>query len=228
MADPTSKTGNGISIFGKIKDKLVGKKEAEAAAGKHLTGTSDPAHKDRLPPGQRLVEKWPVLDLGLQPQIPHDKWKLEIDGAVENPVVWQWADFMAQPQFEDVSDIHCVTTWSLYDNKWQGVSAKHLIGVVKPKSTATHLEFASHDGYTTNVPLSSFDDSDVLIAHSWQGQPITTEHGGPVRVILPKLYLWKSAKWVRRITFLEADKPGYWEVRGYHNVGDPWTEQRYG
>ncbi|HEU0071741.1 MAG TPA: molybdopterin-dependent oxidoreductase, partial [Alphaproteobacteria bacterium] len=152
---------DGISIFGKIKDKLVGKKQAEAAAGKHLTGASDPAHKQRLPPGQRLVEKWPVLDLGLQPQIPHDKWKLEIDGAVENPVVWSWADFMAQPQFEDVSDIHCVTTWSLYDNKWQGVSAKHLIATVKPKATATHLEFASHDGYTTNVPLSSFDDSDV-------------------------------------------------------------------
>jgi DMSO/TMAO reductase YedYZ molybdopterin-dependent catalytic subunit len=135
---------------------------------------------------------------------------------------------MAQPQFEDVSDIHCVTTWSLYDNKWQGVSAKHLIATVKPKATATHLEFASHDGYTTNVPLSSFDDGDVLVAHSWQGQPITTEHGGPVRVILPKLYFWKSAKWVRRITFLESDRPGYWEVRGYHNIGDPWTEQRYG
>lgn len=218
-----------IPIAGKFKDKLVEKKQEIAREGRHSSGDLSPAAKrQRLPPGQRLVEKWPVLDLGLQPQVARDKWQLGVRGAVENEIDWDWSTFMAQPQVEDVSDIHCVTSWSLYDNRWTGVSAKHLIALVKPKATVTHVVFASHDGYTTNVPYASFNDDDVLIAHSWQGKPITTEHGGPVRIILPKLYFWKSAKWVKRILFMERDQPGYWEVRGYHNVGDPWLDQRYG
>ncbi len=217
-----------IPIFGKIKDKLVHKKEEIARAGRHLTGGAPSTpNKRRLPPGQRLVEKWPVLDLGLQPRVPLDKWELGVRGAVETEIDWNWDAFMAQPQTEDTSDIHCVTSWSLYDNRWTGVSAKHLIAQVKPKPTVTHVVFTSHDGYTTNVPYAAFNDDDVLIAHSWQGKPIPVEHGGPVRIILPKLYFWKSAKWVKRILFLERDQPGYWEARGYHNVGDPWAEQRY-
>ena len=217
-----------IPILGKLKDKLVRKKEEIAREGRHLTGEAPAtANKRRLPPGQRLVEKWPVLDLGLQPQVPRDKWELGVRGAVEHEIDWTWEQFMAQPQTEDTSDIHCVTSWSLYDNNWIGVSAKHLIAVVKPKPSVTHVVFTSHDGYTTNVPYAHFDDDDVLIAHSWQGKPIPVEHGGPVRIVLPKLYFWKSAKWVKRILFLERDQPGYWEVRGYHNVGDPWDEERY-
>lgn len=182
----------------------------------------------RLPPGQRLTSSWPVLDLGIQPAISTDEWTMTVGGQVENKINWTWNDLMTQPQVEIVSDIHCVTTWSRYDNTWQGVSARHLLSVVQPKPKARFVVMRSHDGYSTNVPLTAFADDDVLLAHTWEGKPITREHGGPVRVIIPKLYLWKSAKWLKHITFLDEDAPGYWEVRGYHNNGDPWTEERYG
>lgn len=184
--------------------------------------------KGRLPPGQRLVRDWPVLDLGVQPAIDAADWTLTVAGLVDNPIRWTWADFIAQPQATLVSDIHCVTTWSRYDNTWQGVTARHLLSVVRPRPEARFVVMRSHDGYSTNVPLQAFSDDDVLLAHGWEGRPITREHGGPVRAIIPKLYFWKSAKWLRHITFLENDAPGYWEVRGYHNNGDPWTEERYG
>ncbi|MFM2042174.1 MAG: hypothetical protein RLY86_750 [Pseudomonadota bacterium] len=209
---------------GRIRQKLVDTKEKFAREGRLLTGAPG---RDRLPPGQREVKNWPVLDLGIQPEVPTDAWDLVIDGLVENPVTWRWADFMAQPQVEFVSDIHCVTAWSRFDNTWNGVSARHILDLVRPRAEATHIVFHSHDGYTTNVALDVFADDDVLLAHSWEGKPITTEHGGPVRVIIPKFYFWKSAKWVKRIEFLAGDRPGFWEERGYHNDGDPWTEQRY-
>lgn len=209
---------------GQIRQKLVDTKEKLAKAGHLLTGGGG---KDRLPPGQREVKNWPVLDLGIQPEIPLESWELTVDGLVENPVTWNWAQFQAQPQQQFLTDIHCVTAWSRYDNHWDGVSARHLLSVVKPKPEARHIVFHSHDGYTTNVKLEVFDDEDVLLAHSWEGKPITTEHGGPVRVIIPKYYFWKSAKWVKRIEFVAEDQPGFWEERGYHNEGDPWTEQRY-
>lgn len=209
---------------GQIRQKLVDTKEKLAKAGHLLTGGGG---KDRLPPGQREVKNWPVLDLGIQPEIPLESWELMVDGLVENPVTWNWAQFQAQPQQQFLTDIHCVTAWSRYDNHWDGVSARHLLSVVKPKPEARHIVFHSHDGYTTNVKLEVFDDEDVLLAHSWEGKPITTEHGGPVRVIIPKYYFWKSAKWVKRIEFVAEDQPGFWEERGYHNEGDPWTEQRY-
>lgn len=206
--------------------KLVESKQKWAEEGRLLTGAARPP-KQRLPPGQREVKNWPVLDLGVQPEIPLDLWKLRIDGLVENPVTWGWEEFKAQPQEQQVSDIHCVTAWSRYDNHWEGVSARHLLSVVKPKPEATHIVFHSFDTYTTNVKLSVFADDDVLLAHSWEGKPLTVEHGGPVRVIIPKFYFWKSAKWVKRIEFLSADQPGFWELRGYHNDGDPWNEERY-
>lgn len=209
---------------GQIRQKLVDTKEKLAKAGHLLTGGGG---KDRLPPGQREVKNWPVLDLGIQPEIPLESWELTVDGLVENPVTWNWAQFQAQPQQQFLTDIHCVTAWSRYDNHWDGVSARHLLSVVKPKPEARHIVFHSHDGYTTNVKLEVFNDEDVLLAHSWEGKPITTEHGGPVRVIIPKYYFWKSAKWVKRIEFVAEDQPGFWEERGYHNEGDPWTEQRY-
>jgi len=209
---------------GGSRDKLVEAKQAWAREGRHQSGA--PA-KDRLPPGQREVKNWPVLDLGIQPEVPLDAWTLTVDGLVEAPLEWNWAQFQAQPQESFVTDIHCVTAWSRFDNSWVGVSARHLLALVKPKAEAAHIVFHSHDGYTTNVPLAMFDDDDVLLAHSWEGKPITTEHGGPVRVVIPKLYFWKSAKWVKRLEFVAEDRPGFWEERGYHNEGDPWTEQRY-
>lgn len=211
-----------------FKDKLVGVKQAWARAGRLLTGTPDEAHAHRLPPGQRLVTNWPVLDLGIQPDVTRAEWRLVADGAVVNPIEWGWDDLMAQPAFEDVSDMHCVTQWFRFDNRWQGVSAQHLLSVVQPLPGAAHVVLHGYDGYTTNVRLDHFADGDCLLAHTHDGAAISRQHGGPVRVIMPRYYLWKSAKWLKRIEFLPADKPGFWETRGYHNEGDPWLEQRYG
>lgn len=216
-----------MSDEGQIKDKLIKSKEKWAKEGRLLTGKTGDRMVDRLPPGQRLVENWPVLDLGIQPHIPREKWSLTIDGLVENPVVWKWDDFMAQPQVEDVSDIHCVTQWSRYDNRWQGVATRHILDVVKPKPEVKHVILHGYDGYTTNVTLEHFSDEDCLIAHTHDGEPISREHGGPARLVIPKWYFWKSAKWIKRIEFVAEDKPGFWEVRGYHNEGDPWNEDRY-
>jgi DMSO/TMAO reductase YedYZ molybdopterin-dependent catalytic subunit len=185
------------------------------------------ADKPRLPPGQRLVTGFPVLDLGNQPEVPLERWSLDVQGLVENPVTWEWQDFMAQPQVTRVSDFHCVTTWSTFDNRWEGVLFRHLLDVVRPKAEVKHVLFRSYDGYSTNVPLSVLNHDDVLIAHRWNGQPLTREHGGPARMIVPSLYAWKGAKWVKEIVFLAQDRAGYWEVRGYSNTADPWTEDRY-
>jgi len=214
--------------LGSVRPKLVESKKRWAREGRLLTGaTADPG-RDRLPPGQRLVENWPVLDLGVQPEIPLDRWRLTIDGLVEAPTVWRWDDVLAQPEFEDVSDIHCVTSWSRFDNRWRGVSARHLLSVVRPRPEAKHVIFHSYDTYTTNVALDAFAEEDVLLATHHDGEPIPVEHGGPLRVIMPRWYFWKSAKWVKRIEFVAAYRPGFWEERGYHNEGDPWQEQRYG
>ena len=210
------------------RPKLIASKERWAREGRLLTGRTARAETQRLPPGQRRVENWPVLDLGIEPEVPLERWRLEVDGLVEHPLRWDWATFRAQPAFRDRSDIHCVTQWSRFDNHWEGVSALHLLSLVKPKPEANFLMLSSYDDYTTNVPLADFADDDVLLAHSWQGKPIPREHGGPVRVIIPKLYFWKSAKWLRRITCIAADRPGFWEERGYHMRGDPWREERYG
>jgi DMSO/TMAO reductase YedYZ molybdopterin-dependent catalytic subunit len=218
---------DGITRSGRIKEKLIEAKQDWAREGRLLTGaTADPA-RDRLPPGQTLVRDWPVLDLGIQPNVPVEKFKLDLDGALENRISLSLAEFMALPQSESVSDIHCVTQWSRYDNRWKGVAARTLLDLVRPMPEARHVVFHSHDGYTTNVRLDQFDQPDVFLVHEWEGKPITRQHGGPVRVLMPRLYLWKSAKWVRRIQFTISDRPGFWELRGYHNNGDPWTEERY-
>lgn len=183
--------------------------------------------KDRLPPGQRLARNFPVLDLGLQPAVPLDQWELKIHGRVENPVALSWPQFMALPQFKDVSDFHCVTTWSRFDMEFEGVAFLTLAALVKPKPAASHVFFKSYDGYSTNSPLAVCMDHDVMVAHSWNGQPLAREHGGPARVIIPKRYAWKGAKFIREITFLDRDLLGYWEVRGYSNTADPWTEDRF-
>ena len=140
---------------------------------------------------------------------------------------WSFAEFSARAQTPFISDIHCVTTWSRYDNQWVGLPTRELLEACQPRENAHFVVLHSYDGYTTNLPLEDFAAEDALLAHSWSGQPLTTEHGGPVRLVVPHLYFWKSAKWLQAIEFLEKDAPGYWEVRGYHNRGDPWLEQRY-
>ena len=182
---------------------------------------------DRLPPGQRQVQDFPVLDLGVHPEVPLDRWELKVHGHVENPVTLNWNDFLALPQFRDTSDFHCVTTWSQFDMEWAGVAFFTLAELVRPKVSAAHVFFKSYDGYSTNNPLDVCLDDDVLIAHSWNGKPITLEHGGPARVIIPKRYAWKGAKFIREIVFLDRDILGFWELRGYSNTADPWTEDRF-
>lgn len=183
--------------------------------------------KGRLPPGQKLTTGFPVLDLGIQPEIPPDAWTLKLDGLVENPRALSWAEFNALPQVEDVSDFHCVTTWSKYDCRWGGVAFTTLYELAQPKPEAQFVYFTSYDGYSTNVPLEQCLDDDVLVATRFEGGPVPREHGGPARVIIPKLYAWKGAKFVKSITFLAQDKLGFWEVRGYSNSADPWKEERY-
>lgn len=194
-----------------------------------MGGRAKPAvrSENRLPPGQHLTAGFPVLDLGLRPEISLGEWRLEVGGAVEEPRTFTWEEFNALPQFEDVSDFHCVTTWSKYDCPWRGVAFFTLAELVRPKAEAAHVLFTSYDGYTTNVRLTDCLDDDVLIATQFDGKPVTREHGGPARVIIPKLYAWKGAKFVRQIEFAAADKLGFWEVRGYSNTADPWTEDRF-
>jgi len=211
-----------------FKAKLIRTKEEWARDKRLITGRPDLGHVNRLPPGQKEVKNWPVLDLGVQPDVKPENWRLRVSGAVENALHWTLEEFLALPQTDFVSDIHCVTQWSRFDNHWRGVAAKTLLDLVRPKAEAAHVVFHSTDGYTTNVKLPVFAEANVLLAHSWEGQPIPREHGGPVRVVIPDWYFWKSAKWVNRIEFLAADRPGFWETRGYHNEGDPWKEERYG
>ena len=204
--------------------KLTRSKRRWASEHKFITGRTG---SDRLPPGQHLVSNWPVLDLGKQPDIATDRWRLTIDGLVERPVTLDWAGFLAQPQTRTTSDIHCVTTWSRYDNEWQGVRTRDLLDAVMPRDEAAAVMLHSYDGYTTNVALADFAAEDAMIVHHWAGKPLARDHGGPARLVIPHLYFWKSAKWIKRIEVLGADRPGFWEVNGYHMRGDPWAEERY-
>ncbi len=213
---------------GDVNAKLIQAKEKWAEEGRALTGsTSDPRY-NRLPPGQRLTKDFPVLDLGIQPNLAQKEWSLSVAGMVANPLRWDWAALMDQPQVSYRNDIHCVTTWSRYDNQWRGVAFTTLLAAAKPLPSAKFLMVKSFDGYSTNVPLADVDRDDVFLAHTWQDKPLDRDHGGPVRLVVPHLYFWKSAKWIRHITFMDRDQPGYWEARGYHMRGNPWKEQRYG
>ena len=212
---------------GSIRQKLIDSKQKWAAEGRLITGKAGVRGRDRLPPGQHLVKTWPVLDLGVQPKVERWEWKLTVDGLVTKPVTWTFQDFLAQPQMQSTSDIHCVTAWSRYDNRWRGVLVTDLLALVQPKPETRFVLFQSYDTYTTNLPLEEFAVPDALLATHWEGEPLRVEHGGPVRVVVPQLYFWKSAKWAKRISFAAEDQPGFWEVRGYHNHGDPWEEERY-
>jgi DMSO/TMAO reductase YedYZ molybdopterin-dependent catalytic subunit len=210
-----------------MKEAYIAAKErwARKMAGQKPAASAPSA--DRLPPGQHQVHNFPVLDLGVRPSVSLKEWRLKIHGHVENPVTLDWEQFLALPQFKDTSDFHCVTTWSQFDMSWEGVAFLTIAELVKPKADATHVFFKSYDGYSTNNPLDACMDDDVLIARNWQGQALSPEHGGPARVIIPKRYAWKGAKFIREITFLDRDILGFWEIRGYSNTADPWTEDRF-
>lgn len=182
----------------------------------------------RLPPGQTLTEDFPVLTYGPTPRFNPDTWTLRAFGAVERDTSWTWAQFQTLPTVKITCDIHCVTRWSKFDTVWEGVPFKHIAELVGVKPEAKHVIAHCEHGYTTNVPLEDMLRDEVMLAMRYDGQPLDAEHGGPLRTLVPHLYLWKSAKWVRGLEFSATDKPGFWEVGGYHNYGDPFREERYG
>ncbi len=181
----------------------------------------------RLPPGQKVVEDWPVLSYAGTPRIDLDTWRLRIYGAVDREVEFTWEQFQALPRATVTCDIHCVTAWSRMDNEFEGVLFRELLNHFQPLPSADHVMAHCYGGYTTNVPLSDLMRENVLLAHKHGGKELTPPHGWPLRLVVPHLYFWKSAKWLRGLEFIEKEKPGFWEMYGYHIRGDPWEEERY-
>ena len=186
------------------------------------------AGRERLPPGQIITHKWPVLHYGTVPRVDLATWRFEVRGAVERPLSLSWDELLALPRRETACDIHCVTRWSRYDNVFEGVPVQEVLARAGVKPGAAYVLVHAEQDFTTNLPLADLDQPANLLALSHNGEPITPEHGGPVRLLVPHLYLWKSAKWVRGFQLLEEDYPGFWEQNGYHMRGDPWQEERYG
>jgi DMSO/TMAO reductase YedYZ molybdopterin-dependent catalytic subunit len=183
------------------------------------------AEARRLPPGQYLVTDFPVLSAGPTPHTPLDRWTFTIEGEIDTPRRWSWEEFQALPRETVTRDIHCVTHWSKFDTVWEGVSVDTLLDGVE--TSASYIVAFCDGGYTTNLPLEDVTGGKAWVAYSYDGGPLPAEHGGPARFLVPHLYFWKSAKWVRGIRLLDDDEPGFWEQAGYHNHGDPWREERY-
>lgn len=179
----------------------------------------------RVPPGQYVTPGFPVLSAGPTPGISLDEWRIEVVGLVDRPRSWTWEEFTALPSEEITVDIHCVTKWSKLDSRWRGVPVDVLLDGVATE--ARHVMAHSYGGYTTNLPIEAVSDGKAWIAYEYDGAPLGPEHGGPARLLVPDLYFWKSAKWVRALELRATDDPGFWEGYGYHNYGDPWREQRY-
>ena len=186
-----------------------------------------PRQEPRLPPGQVKTDKWPVLHYGSVPRIDLATWDFRVEGLVAHPQRWTWEEFKALPRVQVDSDIHCVTRWSRYDNRWAGVSLREVLRRAAPKPEARFAIIHAEQGFTTNLPLEELANDDVLLADMHDGVPLTPEHGWPLRLVVPRRYFWKSAKWIRSIELSPADQPGFWERNGYHNQADPWNEERY-
>ncbi|MBI2264929.1 MAG: sulfite oxidase-like oxidoreductase [Armatimonadetes bacterium] len=207
-----------------MREKILSAKKKFVA----LHGAKPPRKgRDRLPPGQTLSAGFPVLDLGIHPAFDPRTWSFSVEGEVANPRTWTWPEFSRLPQIEQVSDFHCVTTWSKFDVSWGGVQFKTLADIVLPGERARFVVCHCSDDYTTNIPIDDALAPDVILACKLDGAPLPVEHGGPARLVVPKLYAWKSAKFIRKISFVEKDDPGFWESRGYHSHGDPWKEERF-
>jgi len=182
---------------------------------------------DRLPPGQYYTERYPVLHVGDVPQIDPAEWALRVFGLVDAERTFSWDELHALSVTDVTVDIHCVTKWSKFDMRWQGVRVRDVLDAVGVQPGATHVVQHAEYGYTTNTPLAEVLADEALLAWAVDGEPLPAEHGGPLRMVIPRLYFWKSAKWLRGLELLDHDQPGFWEQNGYHNVGDPWREQRY-
>jgi len=183
--------------------------------------------ESRIPPGQRLVTDFPVLHAGSVMHVDKSKWKLSLSGLVSPHAELDYAALVALPATEQVCDIHCVTHWSKLDTRWKGVKVSDLVAGHRLDPSAMHVVVHATGGWTTNLPIEELTQADVLVAYEYEGRPISTEHGGPVRLVVPRLYFWKSAKWLSGIEFTQEERLGYWERGGYHRLGDPWKEQRY-
>ncbi|MHB9119675.1 MAG: sulfite oxidase-like oxidoreductase [Burkholderiales bacterium] len=207
-----------------IRHKFIQAKSALSVQGEQASCDSS---SGRIPPGQNQVENFPVLDLGTHPDISPQTWTLRLFGLVERDLNLSWSDFQALPQKNQLADFHCVTHWTQLDMDWQGVSAASVIALAHARPEAHFLTLHGYDDYTVNLPLAALLDDDVILAHSVFGQALSREHGGPVRLVVPKRYGWKSVKWLKAIEFQAENRPGFWESRGYHNEGDPWREERF-
>jgi DMSO/TMAO reductase YedYZ molybdopterin-dependent catalytic subunit len=183
--------------------------------------------QERLPHGQVLTRKWPVLTYGDTPSVELRTWSFRCFGLVEQPVSWSWPDFLQLPRIELTSDVHCVTRWSRFDNRWEGVAVSEILRRARVRPEAVAVMVHADPDYTTNILLTDLLDDDVLLAIKHDGEDLPAEHGGPCRLVVPRLYFWKSAKWVRGFEFLDFNAPGFWEVNGYHLRADPWKEERY-
>jgi DMSO/TMAO reductase YedYZ molybdopterin-dependent catalytic subunit len=181
----------------------------------------------RLPPGQFLTTNFPVLSYGPTPRFDPAKWDFKLIGLIEPQLRFTWEEFRGLPRTTQIADFHCVTTWSRFDNRWEGVRVRDLMAMVKLDPQARYVFIRCDGGYSTNLPLEEFLDDDVMLAWGHDGRDLARDHGFPLRLVVPKLYGWKSAKWIRSIEFALSDQRGFWEVRGYHNHADPWTEERY-
>jgi len=199
-------------------------------AGPGVIISPDTQRQNRVPPGQSRTKKWPVLDASGPPRIDLDRWKLRMFGMVGQPVEWTWSEFLLLPRVRVFSDFHCVTRWSRLGNVWEGVSTRELLARAGGAASGAGFVLAhGYDrGFSTNLPLADFLAEDALIAFDHDGEPITLEHGSPARLIIPRLYAWKSAKWLSGIELIGSDRAGFWESNGYHMRGDPWAEERYG
>lgn len=186
-----------------------------------------PRQEPRLPPGQIVTEKWPVLHHGTVPSIDLARWDFVVNGLVARPQRWTWDEFQRLPRTQVHSDIHCVTRWSRYDNTWEGVPLREVLALAAPEPGGRFAIVHAEAGFTTNLPISELLQDDVLLADRHDGQPLAPEHGWPLRLVVPRRYFWKSAKWIRRIEVAGRDEPGFWERNGYHNDADPWREERF-
>jgi DMSO/TMAO reductase YedYZ molybdopterin-dependent catalytic subunit len=191
------------------------------------TDVTEPAHT-RLPPGQIQTRKWPVLHAGTIPVLDLTRYRFKVSGQVERPLSLSWTELQALPHQDTLCDIHCVTRWSRYDNRFSGISVRQVLQLAAPKPAAKFVLVHAAPDYTTNLPLADLDREENLLATHHSGEPLTVEHGGPIRLVVPHLYFWKSAKWVTGFELLDEDWPGFWEDNGYHMRGDPWAEERYG
>lgn len=189
--------------------------------------SQDPAVMERIPPGQYRTEKFPVLHTGSVPNTDLANWDFRVFGEADSPFTLTWDQFKTLPRKTVETDIHCVTRWTKLDTVWQGVAIQEILTLAQVRPSATHVLAHSEHGYTTNMPLSVLDDDDVMLADTFDGQPLDKEHGWPLRLFVPKRYFWKSAKWIRSLEFLDHDQLGFWERYGYNNSADPWKEERF-